>query len=119
MSASAYPWGEGNRQAVERGDPAARRPGKLLRGPWPAVEEIRGEFEHAVVIDRAQLMARRPAAAGPPVGVTAQGRSSAVASARAEWLWTAAVLAVMALLAAGLSVASWQVIQVAQGRVLR
>lgn len=119
MSASAYPWGEDNRQATERGDPAPRRPGNLLRGPWPAVEEIRGEFEHAVVIDRAQLMAHRPAVAGPPVRVTGQSRAGAGASARVEWLWTVAVLAVMALLAAGLSVASWQLVQVAQGHVLR
>lgn len=112
MSANAYPWGGEDRQAIERGEPRGGRPGTLIRGPWPAVEEVRGEFEHAVVIDRAQLMARRPVVAGPPVRVTR-------AAARAECVWTVAVLAVMALLAVGVSVASWQILQVAQGHVLR
>lgn len=111
MSAQAYTWGP-NRPESE----SHRQPGTVVEGPWPAVEEIRGEFEHAVFIDRALLEAAAPVGAvrDRPVAGRREGFSRGPIP---ECVWSVAATAVMALLATGVVVAVQQLVLVWQGQL--
>lgn len=111
MSAQAYTWGPNRPESEGR-----RQPGTVVEGPWPAVEEIRGEFEHAVMIDRAVLESAAPLRAVR--GRTRSGmREGFSRGPIAEWVWSAAATAVMALLATGVVVALQQLVLVWQGQL--
>ncbi|AXE38958.1 hypothetical protein [Acidipropionibacterium virtanenii] len=115
MSAQAYTWGEDG-PGRARNRPPGTTVGTVVVGPWPAIEEIRQEYEHAVVIDRARLEAAAPVLAVPDRQVFG-GSWRFSRGPIPEWIWSTAAAAVMTLLATGVVVALWRLAMVWQGQI--
>lgn len=111
MSAQAYTWGGDGPASGGR-----RPPGTVVEGPWPAVEEIWGEFEHAVIIDRARLGAAAPVREVQDRSVAGTDRAFSRGQIP-EWVWSTVAAAVMGLMATGVAVAVWRLSQVWQGQL--